>query len=121
MRLSERWGGAAALAGVLLAGCGVHSLDAGTPGTGGGAGTGVVDIWPPMISDFEDIAGATVVQQGSPPMNGYWYAYDDGSLGCNQIPRVGDPYRGEPPPTLRQGTIGALALHAVWKACETNA
>jgi len=85
MRLSERWGRAAALAvsGALaaaLGGCGVRSLtpDGGTGAAGRGEcpvvtqSGGVIECPSPRLSDFEDLALATITRDGSPPRNGSW-------------------------------------------------
>ena len=46
-----------------------------------------------LISNFEDIAAATVVMAGTPPRNGYWYTYNDNNLlgrsTCMQVPQAG--------------------------------
>jgi hypothetical protein len=47
-----------------------------------------------LISDFEDLAAATVVMSGTPTRNGYWYPYnDDNPKGmdatCIQVPKSG--------------------------------
>ncbi|HEY7372358.1 MAG TPA: hypothetical protein VIF57_09385, partial [Polyangia bacterium] len=87
-----------------------------------------------LISDFDDIAAATVVQAGTPPRNGYWYPYNDDSPGgtdptCVQKPisgpqamamGVANPtYVGDVPATLHAGAAATdtLALHAVWSGC----
>jgi hypothetical protein len=95
---------------------------AGHPGTGG---TGDEVFFNDKLSDFEDLAVATIVQAGSPPRNGTWYTYNDGSATCLQVPAPmtsgGPPqaYIGEVPPTSASGTTGSLALHAQWSACST--
>jgi len=109
--------------------CDARSLvpDAGT-GTGGGGGAGaggtrvVIDSWPnDLLSNFEDLAGATIVRAGSPPRNGYWYAYADGSPTCIQSPDgryVGEP-PPVPPPQTSGGFAGSLSLHGLWSGCTT--
>ena len=88
-----------------------------------------------LISDFEDLAAATVVMAGTPARNGYWYTYnDDNPKGtdttCVQVPpsgpqRLPDPpatYFGEAPPTAPPATMGQasrrFALHAKWAGCS---
>ena len=82
-----------------------------------------------MLSDFEDLAGATVVRAGTPPRNGHWYTYnDDNPKGtdptCVQAAgrRWARHYVGEPPPTAVPADGAALprqrcALHALWAGC----
>ena len=48
----------------------------GSTGTGGSGGSIILDE-ANKISDFEDLAAATVVMAGTPPRNGYWYSYND--------------------------------------------
>lgn len=117
-------------------GCGGGSVSpTGTGGMGGMIDPTVVDPVD-LISDFEDLAAATVVNAGTPPRNGYWYTYnDDAPKGtdatCVQVPPsgpqlVGLPavtYIGEAPPTAPPATMGAaaagsLSLHAKWSGCS---
>ena len=72
-------GGAALLGG---SGCSSTSNTTGTVGTTGGGGSGGSGAAPVLdpankISDFEDLAAATVVMAGTPARNGYWYTYND--------------------------------------------
>jgi hypothetical protein len=118
-------------AAALLIGCGARSLvpDAGGTGGGGAGGSGgpICELClDGKLSDFEDIAGATIVHDGTPPRNGYWYAYNDGSDTCRQRPSPspgGDPpgsYVGEAPATPSPGPSGSLALHAQWTGCTIS-
>jgi hypothetical protein len=98
------------------------------PDAGGGTG-GTVCLSCPSeekLSDFEDLAVATIVQAGSPPRNGTWYTYNDGSATCLQAPAPmtgsvrPQPYVPEAPPTSApSGTPSSLALHARWSDCMT--
>ena len=121
--------------GIVGAGCG-----GGGGGGAGGAGGMAVDMTmvdpANLISNFEDLAAATVAQAGSPPRNGYWYTYnDDNPKGtdatCVQVPPSGPQllpnppatYIGEAPPTAPPITMGALnpagiALRAKWMGCS---
>ncbi len=103
-------------------------------GTGGTGATSTVDP-ANLISDFEDLAAATVTMAGTPPRNGYWYTYnDDNPAGtdatCVQVPKSGPQllpappatYIGEAPPTAAPVTMGALmpggyALRGKWVGC----
>jgi hypothetical protein len=117
-------------------GCGGSS---GTPtGTGGSGGMGDTTVVEPdnLISNFEDLAAATVTMSGTPPRNGYWYPYNDdnpvGTSTCVQVPKAGPQvvppevaptYVGEAPPTPAPTTMGALmpggfALRAKWMGCN---
>jgi len=127
---------ATVVAGPLLA-CEARSLvpDAGAGSGGGGAGP-YPDPAFRLLSDFEDLAGATVVRAGTPPRNGHWYTYnDDNPKGtdatCIQVPPPGPQvapnppatYVGEAPPTALLITVGqagpsVLALHAKWSGCS---
>jgi hypothetical protein len=104
------------------------------PDPGGGGGTGGIDggpiieppLWAGKLSDFEDLAGATIVQTGSPPRNGFWYTYNDGTATCAQLPppmtgsEPPQAYVPEVPPTPSpSGTAGSLALHARWTGCTS--
>jgi len=118
--------------GALLGGSGCSGSTA-TGGSGGSTGGGGSSGGPTVaagdeISNFEDLAAATVLMQGG--RNGYWYTYnDDNPKGtdatCIQVPKSGpqnlpDPpltYFGEAPPTAAPNTTGSLALHAVWAGC----
>jgi hypothetical protein len=120
---------AAAVTAVLGA-CNAGSL---VPDAGGGGGGGmdsgpIVDPPGPseILSDFEDLAIATIVQTGSPPRNGFWYTYNDGSATCLQVPppmtgsAPPQTYVPEVPPTSAPlGTAGSLALHARWSDCTS--
>lgn len=86
-------------------------------GEGGTGGTVCLTCAGGQLSDFEDLAAATVLMEGG--RNGYWYTYNDGSATCAQEPAVGATYVGAAPPTLAPGTIGSLALHAMWTGCDT--
>ena len=118
-----------AAATAALGACEAGSL---VPDAGGGTGTGgtgdTVCLSCPedgMLSDFEDLAVATVVRAGSPPRNGTWYTYNDGSATCLQAPAPmtgsvpAQTYVGEAPPTSApSGISGSLALHARWSDCD---
>jgi hypothetical protein len=127
-----------AFAAAVLGGCDARSLI--PDGGGGGAGDGPAghpgagatggsvihgDPVDDKLSDFEDLAVATIVLAGSPPRHGTWYAYNDGSATCLQVPvpmTASDRpqlYIPEAPPTLAPGTTGSLALHARWSDCST--
>ena len=66
------------------------------------------------------------MQTGSPPRNGTWYTYNDGSATCLQAPA---PMTGSVPPqtyvargaadSAPSGQSGSLALHARWSDCTT--
>jgi hypothetical protein len=100
-------------------------------GCGGSKNNTTIELLPEnKLSDFEDIAAATIVQAGSPMRNGYWYTYnDDNPKGtdatCMQTPPSGpqllpDPpatYKGETPPTNHMGITG-FALHGMWSGCS---
>ena len=82
----------------LLGGSGCSSTSSGggggTTGGGGSGGSGVTLDPANKISDFEDLAAATVVTAGTPARNGYWYTYnDDNPKGtdatCIQTPTSG--------------------------------
>jgi hypothetical protein len=119
-------GGAALLGG---AGCGGSSATGGSGGSTGGGGTsgGPTVAAGDEISDFEDVAAATVLMQGG--RNGYWYTYnDDNPKGtdstCVQDPPSGPQmtppvtYFGTEPPTKAPNTTGSLALHGKWTGCS---
>ncbi len=122
-------GGAALLGG---SGCGGSSATGGSGGStggGGSGGSGATVALGDEISDFEDLAAATVLMQGG--RNGYWYTYNDdnpkGTDGtCVQTPKSGpqnlpDPpltYTTSAPPSGHPGATGSLALHAVWQGCS---
>jgi hypothetical protein len=119
-------------------GCGGSSGLTGTGGTGGMGGMGADIMVEPdnLISNFEDIAAATVVMSGTPPRNGYWYPYNDnnppGTSTCVQVPKSGPEvpagetpptYVGSPPPIPAPVTMGALmpgglALRGTWMGCN---
>jgi hypothetical protein len=121
--------------GILGAGCGGGGGTGPTGGTGGGMADITVDP-ADLVSDFEDLAAATVVMGGSPPRNGYWYPYNDnnpvGTSTCMQVPKAGPEipagtppptYKGEVPPTAPPATMGqtapgSLSLHAKWMGCN---
>ena len=119
-----------AAATAALGACEAGSL---VPDAGGGGGTGgtggTVCLSCPVdgkLSDFEDIAVATIVQAGSPPRNGTWYTYNDGSATCLQAPAPmtgsvpPQPYVPEAPATSApSGQPSAYALHARWSDCTT--
>jgi len=120
----------------LLGGSGCSSSGSGgsggSTGSGGSGGGGVVVDPADKISDFEDLAAATVVMSGTPPRNGYWYTYnDDNPKGtdstCVQNPPSGPqvapnmpaPWIGEAPASAApSGQTGALALHVTWNGCS---
>jgi len=95
-----------------------------TTGPGGGTGNGgssggtVTLDDKNLLSNFGDLAAATVVQAGTPQRNGYWYSYNDMSTTCTQTPGKGLAYVGEAPPTPSPKS-GGLALHALWNTCST--
>jgi hypothetical protein len=109
---------------ILTSAVGCSSSPAGPPSNGGGGSGGtaatcpVVDtvdgspvVDPNMISNFEDGMGS-VLQQGNPPRNGGWYAYNDGLTGCMETPAAA-PAGGtapEPAATLIEngGRCGSL-------------
>lgn len=125
--------------GIVGGGCGGSS---GGGGTGGGGGTvdNIVVEPDDVVSDFEDLAAATVKQAGTPPRNGYWYPYnDDNPLGtdatCVQVPISGPQvpvggtaptYVGEAPPTAPPATNsstgplpgGSVSLRGKWAGCS---
>jgi hypothetical protein len=80
-----------------------------------------------LLSDFEDPTRAIVLRLGWPYRNGYWYAVNDGSRSCMQVPRAEAQsvaagttpatYVGATPPTPSPGPSGARALRAQWKGC----
>jgi hypothetical protein len=111
--------------GCSSSGSGGSGGSSGTGGTGGGVVVNPDD----KISDFEDLAAATVVMAGG--RNGYWYTYnDDNPMGtdstCVQTPPAGPQvpagmtaptYTGTAPATPSTGPSGSLALHALWQGC----
>jgi len=114
-----------ALPALALVGCGARALDpdtGGRGGLGGAGGTGVIDPPSSLLSDFEDIAAATIVHDGYPPRNGYWYTYNDATP-CTQVPTPLDAtmtYIGQPPPAgTPNPSLGLLALHGSWSGCTT--
>jgi hypothetical protein len=105
------------LAAPLGGGCGGDG--GGSPTGGGGSGGGGGAVLPEdKISDFEDIAAATVVNAGTPPRNGYWFSYNDASPTCVQDPINGAAYLPSSPPTAAGGPSGGMALHAKWDGCS---
>jgi hypothetical protein len=73
-----------------------------------------------LISDFENRTMATVVDEGTPPRNGFWYAYNYMTT-CTQTPTPNDAsmkYVGVAPPTLHPGATGSYALRASWSGCN---
>jgi hypothetical protein len=118
------------LASVGGAGCGGGGGGGGGGSTGTGGSMSVTLAPENIISDFEDLAAATVKQAGTPPRNGYWYTYNDdnpmGTSTCMQTPPAGPQiptgqtaptYVGTAPPSPSPGGSAALALHAVWSNC----
>jgi len=115
-----------------LIGCGGGG-GTGTAGTSGGGsggssgggtgGSGVVLDPMNLISDFEDLAAATVVMAGTPTRNGYWYTYNDASSTCVQTPKAMDTtmkYIGTAPPSgVPNAGMGSLSLHGSWSGCMT--
>lgn len=99
---------------MLLGACDAQSL---APDAGGPVCLGCGPD--PLLSDFEDLAAATIVQTGTPPRNGTWYTYNDGAATCAQAPTPGGSYVGEAPRTGAPGTAGSLALHGLWTGCDT--
>ncbi len=126
----------------LLGGSGCSSTNntggsGGTTGGGGSGGSGAAPVLDPAnkISDFEDLAAATVVMAGTPARNGYWYTYnDDNPKGtdttCIQTPPSGPQarVRGDAAPSWSPEapgdaapsgvTGGAYALHVTWTGCS---
>ena len=114
----------------FVGGCG-GSSSGGSTGTGGSGTT-----FPPeqLISDFEDLAGATVTMAGAPPRNGYWYTYNDWAASgpdaatCRSVPNSKpytdasslpqELYVGVAPPTSHPNASGSLALRAKWDGCS---
>ena len=123
-------GGAALLGGT---GCssGGSGGSGGSSGSAGTSGSSITLDPANKISDFEDVAAATVVGAGTPPRNGYWYTYnDDNPKGtdatCVQVPPSGPQvapampaaWAGEAPPSAApSGQTGSFALHAKWQGC----
>ena len=120
MRLSQS--GRLALATVAAAslwGCGSgnQAADGGNDGVGGGMPPG--DVQPgDLLSDFDE-GQAVILPLGSPARNGYWYAYNDASVGCLQSPAHGDRYYASAPAAPPPGPSGGRALHADWNQCST--
>ena len=122
--------------GIVGAGCGGGGGSGPTGGTGGGTVDMTVVDPVDLISDFEDLAAATVVMSGTPTRNGYWYTYnDDNPKGtdatCVQVPPSGPQlapnppatYVGEaptsaPPATMGQSAPGSLSLRGKWQGCS---
>lgn len=107
------------LSGPLGGGCGGSSSTGNTTGAGGGGGGGVLDP-NDKLSDFEDVAAATIVNAGTPARNGYWFSYSDESATCVQVPAKGAAYIPETPPASvgpSPGPSGGMALHAKWDGC----
>jgi hypothetical protein len=125
----------------LLGGSGCSSNNAtggsgGSTGSGGSGGSGTTLLPENKISDFEDLAAATVVMAGTPSRNGYWYTYnDDNPAGtdatCLQTPPSGPQYmaanNGAMPPAwipeaqpsaAPSGQTGSSALHVTWHGCS---
>jgi hypothetical protein len=119
---------ASALMAVACSSSGSSSGDGGTTGSGG-SGTNVVLKMENLISNFEDTV-AVVTHDGTPPRNGYWYSYNDGSTGCVQVPTaankmvdppiVADQFLTMAPATFPQNDTGStLAIHSTWNGCKT--
>jgi hypothetical protein len=103
------------LSGPLGGGCGGSSSTGNTTGAGGGGG-GTVLNEDDKLSDFEDLAAATIVNAGTPQRNGYWFTYSDESATCVTMPAKGVTYVPETPPTPSPYK-GGMALHAKWDGC----
>ena len=71
-----------------------------------------------LLSDFDEPGVASVVTAGTPPRHGVWYAYNDGSPTCAQMPSPQEPYLTSKPTTPAPGS-GGQALHAAWRGCST--
>jgi hypothetical protein len=76
-----------------------------------------------LISSFEDPTAATVLMNGTPPRNGYWYSYNDNNPAgtdatCMQTPANGAAYVGATPPSPSPGPSAGMALHAQWTGCS---
>ena len=121
-------GGAGGTGGSTGSGGAAGSATDGGAGAGGGGALDPADL----ISDFEDVAAATVVMAGTPPRNGIWYVNDNPALSCVQMPRpawqtqaVGLPperYIGvEPPGGVHAGSTGSRALRGWWTGCTIGA
>jgi hypothetical protein len=120
--------GSLVLTAMVLLGCDARSLEpdaGGTDSVGSCGSDPMIETSPQLkLSDFEDLAAATIVQTGTPTRNGYWYTYNDGSDTCLQRPSPspgGYPlgsYVSEAPPTPSPGPSGSLALHARWVDCD---
>jgi len=120
----------------LLGGSGCSSTSSGgsggSTGSGGSGGSGVTLLPENKISDFEDLAAATVGMSGTPARNGYWYTYnDDNPKGtdatCVQTPPSGPQvapampaaWIPETPSTpATSGQPGSFALHVSWDKCN---
>jgi hypothetical protein len=122
--------------GIVVGGCG--GSGGSTPGTGGMGGTVDNIVVDPndLISDFEDLAAATVVMAGTPARNGYWYTYNDDNpkgtdatcvlvppsgpqlVGMPAVTYVGEAPPSAPPATMGQAAAGSMSLHAKWSGCS---
>jgi hypothetical protein len=108
------------LSGPLGGGCGGSSGSGNTTGAGGSGGSGPILLPEDKLSDFEDVAAATIVNAGTPPRNGYWFTYSDESATCVTDPLKGVAYMPSTPPPSpgpSPGPSGNMALHAVWDGC----
>jgi hypothetical protein len=103
------------LSGPLGGGCGGSSSTGNTTGAGGGGGAAMLNP-DDKLSDFEDVAAATIVNAGTPPRNGYWFSYSDESATCVTMPAKGETYVPSTPPTPSPYG-GGMALHAKWDGC----
>jgi hypothetical protein len=103
------------LSGPLAGGCGGSSGSGNTTGGGGMGGAVVLDP-NDLLSDFEDVNAATIVNAGTPARNGYWFTYKDTSPTCVTMPEKGETYIPETPPTPSPYK-GGMALHARWNSC----
>ena len=123
--------------GIVGGGCGGSSAAAPADGRHGRHGRRIVVEPDDLISDFEDLAAATVVMSGTPPRNGYWYTYNDDNPQGNrrdlhpgaEVGAADSPgsarhvrWRGAadaPPATMGQASAtGGLSLHAKWVGCS---
>ena len=104
-------------AAAVLVGCGARNVE-----LDAGADTGICTCnWDDKLSDFDSPEQAMIRQVGTPPRNGWWYPYNDGSDTCSQSPSpsagVVAQYTDGYPPTPSPGPSGSFALNARWTGC----
>jgi hypothetical protein len=88
---------------------------AAAPASGGGPGGMTAPRAFALLSDFEQPTAIVLV--GAPPGDAGWYAYNDRSAGCTQLPAPGQPLVTSPPPVV--SPAGGDALHVRWDGCTT--